>query len=72
VLIERVVKRVCVGSLEHTTSLFPPLHTHVYTHTHAHMHITYLLLIADTEESSDDCGDTGSGNDADDVDSKLT
>lgn len=69
--IERVVERVCVGSLEHTTSLFP-LHTHVYTHTHAHMHITYLLFIADTEESSDDYGDTGSGNDAGDVDSKLT
>ena len=35
--IERVVKRACVGSLEHTTSLFPPPHTHMYTHTHAHI-----------------------------------
>ena len=42
--IERVVKRVCVGSLEHTTSLFPPPHTHVHTHTHAHMHITCYSL----------------------------
>lgn len=55
-----------------TPLVYSPLHTHVYTHMHAYMHITYLLLIAGTEESSDDCGDTGSGNDAGDVDSKLT